>query len=167
MEPKKSTKELQSGSVRSIKIICFLTIIDWLKILAQRCHHCVKSVQIRRFFWSVISRIRTEYGVSLRIQSKYEKIQTRKNSVFGHFLRSASSGNLCKLFYTRVPLWPNEICTREYLTEKVSWFMGHFFTTMIVILSLDKTSKFHSPSQKLYSKFCSNVKHCLIYWKSV
>ena len=24
--------------------------------------HCVKSVQIRRFFWSVFSRIRTEYG---------------------------------------------------------------------------------------------------------
>ena len=24
--------------------------------------HCVKSVQIRSFFWSVFSRIRTEYG---------------------------------------------------------------------------------------------------------
>ena len=28
------------------------------------------------------------YGVNLRIQSEYRKIQTRKNSVFGHFLRS-------------------------------------------------------------------------------
>ena len=26
--------------------------------------HCVKSVQIRSFFWSVFSRIRTEYGIS-------------------------------------------------------------------------------------------------------
>ena len=25
-------------------------------------YHCVKSVQIRSFFWSVFSRIRTEYG---------------------------------------------------------------------------------------------------------
>ena len=25
-------------------------------------HQCVKSVQIRSFFWSVFSRIRTEYG---------------------------------------------------------------------------------------------------------
>ena len=28
--------------------------------------HCVKSVQIRSFFWSVFSRIRTEYGEILR-----------------------------------------------------------------------------------------------------
>ena len=38
-------------------------------------YHCVKSVQIPSFFWSVFPRIRTEYG----------KIRTRKNSVFGHF----------------------------------------------------------------------------------
>ena len=41
--------------------------------------HCVKSVQIRRFFWSVFSCI----------QPEYRKIRTRKNSVFGHFSRSA------------------------------------------------------------------------------
>ena len=41
--------------------------------------HCVKSVQIRSFFWSVFSCI----------QNKYRKIQTRKNSVFGHLSRSA------------------------------------------------------------------------------
>ena len=40
--------------------------------------HCVKSVQIRSFFWSVFSLI----------QSKYTKIRTRKNCVFGHFSRS-------------------------------------------------------------------------------
>ena len=52
--------------------------------------HCVKSVEIRSFFWSVFSCIRTEYGVysvNLRIQSKYRKIRTRKISVFGHFSR--------------------------------------------------------------------------------
>ena len=41
--------------------------------------HCVKSVQIRSFFWSVFSYIRTEG----------RKIRTRKNSVFGHFSHSA------------------------------------------------------------------------------
>ena len=35
--------------------------------------HCMKSVQIRRFFWS-----------------EYRKIRNRKNSVFGHFSRSAN-----------------------------------------------------------------------------
>ena len=41
--------------------------------------HCVKSVQIRSFFWSVFSCI----------QNKYRKIRTKKNSVFGHLSRSA------------------------------------------------------------------------------
>ena len=40
--------------------------------------HCVKSVQIRSFLWSVFSCIRTEY----------RKIRTRKNSVFKHFIGS-------------------------------------------------------------------------------
>ena len=33
------------------------------------CHilHCVGSAQIRSFFWSIFSRIRTEYGEILRI----------------------------------------------------------------------------------------------------
>ena len=41
-------------------------------------YHCVKSVQIPSFFWSLFPCIRIEY----------RKIQTIKNSVFGHFLRS-------------------------------------------------------------------------------
>ena len=57
----------------------------------------MKSVQIRCFFWSVFSRIRSEYG-DLRSKSvygvspnmekcEYGKIQTRKNFVFGYFSR--------------------------------------------------------------------------------
>ena len=40
----------------------------------------VKIVQIQSFFWSVFSRIQTEYG----------KIWTRKNSIFEQFSRSGS-----------------------------------------------------------------------------
>ena len=36
--------------------------------------HCVKSIQIQSFFWF-----------------EYRKIQTRKNSVFGHFSRSGTA----------------------------------------------------------------------------
>ena len=43
----------------------------------QNCH-CMKSVQIRSFFWSVFYRIHPEYG----------KIWTTKNSVFGQLSRS-------------------------------------------------------------------------------
>ena len=57
--------------------------------------HCVKSVQIRSFFWSVFYRIQTEngeteYKVSLRIQAECGKVRTRKNSVFGHLSCSDS-----------------------------------------------------------------------------
>ena len=54
--------------------------------------HCVNCVQIRSLFWSVFSRIRTEYGeiVFLRIQSECGKIRTRKNSVSGHLSCSES-----------------------------------------------------------------------------
>ena len=41
-------------------------------------YYFLKSGQIRSFFWSVVSRIQSEYG----------KIRTRRNSVFGHFSRS-------------------------------------------------------------------------------
>ena len=44
-----------------------------------RIPHCVKSVQIRSYFWSIISCICTEYT----------KIRTTNNSIFGHFSRSA------------------------------------------------------------------------------
>ena len=49
--------------------------------------HCVKSVQIRSFCWSVFSLIQSEYG----------EIRTRKNSVFGHFSRSDGNTSLWSL----------------------------------------------------------------------
>ena len=47
-------------------------------LITSWSYHCVKSVQIRSFFWSVFSCIRTGY----------RKIRARKNSAFGHFSRS-------------------------------------------------------------------------------
>ena len=37
--------------------------------------HCVKCVQIRSFFWSAFSRIRTEYGEILRISPYSVRMQ--------------------------------------------------------------------------------------------
>ena len=44
------------------------------------------------------------YGVNLRIQFEYKKIRAKKNSIFGHFLRSLSFFNVC-----RCPGFPSEI----------------------------------------------------------
>ena len=46
--------------------------------LPKGISHCVKSAQIRSFFWSVFSCIWTEF----------REVRTRKNSVFGLFSRS-------------------------------------------------------------------------------
>ena len=92
--------------LKSILNCCKLQIVFKNKTrLGNNCHfkyrihknlvykfqcHWVKSVQIRSYFWSVFSCIRTEYGNllhNLRIQSEYKKIRTRNNSVFGHISR--------------------------------------------------------------------------------
>ena len=57
-----------------------------------------ESVQIRSFLWSLFSCISTEYGDLRSIQSEYKKMRSRKNSLFGHFLRSVNmqKSNSCK-----------------------------------------------------------------------
>ena len=53
--------------------------------------HSVKCVQIRSFFWSVFSRVRTEYGEIRSIPPysfRMRENTDQKNSVFGHFSRS-------------------------------------------------------------------------------
>ena len=55
--------------------------------------HCVKSVQIQVFpgpHFPVFGLNTDIYSVNIRIQSKYRKIRTRKNSVFARFSRSDS-----------------------------------------------------------------------------
>ena len=66
--------------------------------------HCVKSVQIWIYFWSVFSCIWTEYGEiwSLRIQSEYRKMWTRNNSVFGHFSRSEGVDIASWYFFSQI-----------------------------------------------------------------
>ena len=56
--------------------------------------HCVKSVQIRSFFWTVFSRIRTEYG-DLRFNSNTGKYGPEKSPYLDTF--HAVSTKLMKL----------------------------------------------------------------------
>ena len=75
------------------KIGIFVTIFNGfypLTILAK------PSPREKCFSWSVFSYIRTECEGDLPIQSKCRKIRARKNSVFGHFLRSVSILDVCE-----------------------------------------------------------------------
>ena len=70
-----------------------------------RNFHCSKNVQIRSFFWSVFSRIRTKYRDSRGKPSysvKYGKLRSRKNSVFGHFSCSTSFYHNKAIFTSRI-----------------------------------------------------------------
>ena len=65
----------------------------------------VKSVQIRSYFWSVFSGfgLNTErYKVSLRIHSECEKMRTRNNSVFRHFLRSGIYHEMVSWYFQKI-----------------------------------------------------------------
>ena len=65
---------------------------DTLNIqLHKQEDHCVKSVQVRSYsgpYFPIFGLDTEIFAVNVFIQSEYGKIQTRKNSVFGHFSRS-------------------------------------------------------------------------------
>ena len=50
--------------------------------------HCVKSVQIRNFFWSVFYCIRTEILRISLYSVRMRESTDQKSSLFGHFSRS-------------------------------------------------------------------------------
>ena len=64
--------------MKELTISIFLTNASWTFSSVFCMSDCVEIVQIRSFFLSVFPCI----------QSQYRKIQTRNNSVFGHFSRN-------------------------------------------------------------------------------
>ena len=81
-----------------------------VKLDVYKRYHWVKSVQIRVFFWSAFSRIRTW-----------------KNSVFGHF-----SSSVC-LWKKKEFSWSMYGISLSFLFNIIAW---NFFRLIIIILSL-------------------------------
>ena len=72
----------------------FLTKPKWTTLKNFILHHYVKSVQIRSFFWSVFSCIRTEYGellhkstYSFQIQENTDQRKLRIRTLFTQCMR--------------------------------------------------------------------------------
>ena len=113
--------------------------------------HCVKSVQIQSFFWSVFSHIRTEYGEIL--QSKCGKIQTRKNSIFGHFSRSN-----CLTEEHSEHTQTSEIdlfVKKSYQLNTVDWLFLQKISILNVWLNSAYTSPFHFAMLKIFRRICN------------
>ena len=91
-----------------------LTHMDHSELMTCYEPHCVKSVQIRSYFWSLFSCIWTEY----------RKIRTGNNSLFGHFSRSASF----KTFVKYIKIWV-KVGTFfiTYATQKKKFSIKYFF----------------------------------------
>ena len=77
------------------------------------CHNLIKVKHC--FFWSIYSRIQSEYG----------KIRTRKNSVFGHFSHSESCTLLSSLRNIDHKLLDNT----DYSMSKILLFGNSAFGT--------------------------------------
>ena len=91
--------------------------------------HCMKSVQIRSFFWSVFSCIRT-----------------RKNSVFGHFSRR---DELKQNYFMNTLSVSTSLCDSVTLREKCPNTYFHVFSPNIGKHGPEKTphlDTFHSSS---------------------
>ena len=80
--------------------------------------HCVKSVQIRSFF----------YSLNLRIQSECGKIRTRKNSVLGYFSHSAGlSENVVRIFIHWIILGKFHFMLLSFLCQQRLHLFFFFF----------------------------------------
>ena len=98
-------------------------------VVGLKLTHCVKSVQIYGVFsgpyFPVFGLNTARYGVSLHILSECGKIQTRKNSVFGHFsYPSVFSPNAGKYGPEKTPysdtfrIFPYSVRMRENTDQK-------------------------------------------------
>ena len=88
--------------------------------------HCVKSVQIRSYFWSAFP-VFGLYFVNLRIESEYRKIRTRNNFVFGHFSLSVYALNKTPFGETGF------LSNRQFLLAgQASFFKIYFYIVMLL-----------------------------------
>ena len=91
-----------------------LTIFSWGFIIGlcqgtkHASDHFVKRVQIQSFFWSVFSRIRTEYGEILRISPYSVRMWENKDQKKLRIWTVFTQWTLCQLFssyFLNLALW--------------------------------------------------------------
>ena len=99
--------------------------------------HYMKSVQIQRFFWFVFSRIRTKYGVSLRIQSEYRNTRTRKTPYLDTF--HAVNGIVNSEHFGVIKTI--QLIYNNYWSTSVKEDLTKFISTCQICLSIKTPSK--------------------------
>ena len=145
------------GLSRLLEICTLWLMLSWYFSASFEACRCVKCVQIRSFFWSLFSRIRTEYG-EIRSISPYS-VQMRENTdqkklpiwtLFTHcvlwysyqdvyFLVIFLDNITSKRWFSKVHLWSISIPNNSSYLRLLSWsplkftliylvHLNHFFT---------------------------------------
>ena len=99
--------------------------ILWAK--NKELNHCVKSVLIQSFFWSVFSRLRTEYGQILRISLNSVRMRENTDQKKNPYLDTFHAVNIlitsdplsCKQSFRRANYWSYYWlhCTNKVFTQ--------------------------------------------------
>ena len=101
--------------------------------------HCVKSVQIWSFsgpYFPVFGLNTEIYSINLRMRSKYRKIRSRKNSVFGHFSCSDFAVNVSEVYSKLF-----QIAEMELLAKIVDSFQTTKMELFVKIVDSFQTTK--------------------------
>ena len=158
------TEEILNGKFHFLRCASseWRSILEYDLLVLSCALQCVKKAQIRSFFWSVFSLIRTEYGKILCIQCECGKIRTRKNSVFGHFSRSVLRCYISSDCYSSLQkyVWITiVIVTRFHLGRFESDFTTYTKVPMLYTVQFFLTN-LYDRSFVLSSKF-------IIFWYSI
>ena len=69
----------RNNKISDLRVVYNDKISSFKELLERNKSHCVKSVQIRSFFWSLFSRIRTEcispYSIRMREKKDQKKLR--------------------------------------------------------------------------------------------
>ena len=90
--------------------------------------HCVKSVQIRSFFWSVFSLIRTEYG-EIRSISRYtfrmrEKTDQKKLRIWTLFTHQCHSLTVVSISFDPFLSMKDRVNWKDMMRYSHDWIAG-------------------------------------------
>ena len=128
--------------LKSPDLVFIFTLDAEEAVKCLESNHCVKSVRIRSFFWSIFSRIRTEFGeirsispYSVRMRENTDQKKSRIWTLFTQWMTCRSAfrpwqTSLMSYFMKMVISWKqlfNRITTRiEYLIPAFAKLLPHF-----------------------------------------
>ena len=120
------------------------SLLLWVIVKAVTVKHCVKSVQIRRFFWSLFSRIWTEYGYLLRKSPYSVRVRENEDQKKLHIWTLFTQLNFFWVLFRLIVVHKCKIYLTTYATTQFTdgWWkeMLYFIKMFVLELFITKTN---------------------------